>query len=90
MGRTNPRAGRHNLPLFATSFLGREREIAAIRRLLRRARLVTLCGPGGCGKTRLAIEAATRQVGLLPDGTWLVDLAPLSAPDLGRAGDLRG
>ena len=82
MSRTNPSAGRHNLPLFATSFLGREREIAAIRRLLRRARLVTLCGPGGCGKTRLAIEAATRQVGLQPDGTWLVDLAPLSAPDL--------
>ena len=78
----NPSAGRHNLPLFATSFIGRERETAAIRRLLRRSRLVTLCGPGGCGKTRLAIEAATRQVGLLPDGTWLVDLAPLSAPDL--------
>jgi predicted ATPase/DNA-binding CsgD family transcriptional regulator len=81
MGRTNRSAGRHNLPLFATSFLGREREIGAIRRLLRRARLVTLCGPGGCGNTRLAIEAATRQVGLQPDGTWLVDLAPLSAPE---------
>src|SRR5262249_27299694 len=86
MGRTNPRAGRHNLPLFATSFLGREREIAAIRRLLRRTRLVTLCGPGGCGKTRLAIEAATRQVGLQPDGTWLLDLTPLSAPALLPAG----
>ena len=82
LGRTNPSAGRHNLPLFATSFLGREREIAAIRRLLRRVRLVTLCGPGCCGKARLAMEAATRQVGLQPDGTWRVDLAPLSTPDL--------
>lgn len=56
--------------------------MAAIRRLLRRVRLVTLCGPGGCGKTRLAIETAARQVGLQPDGAWLVDLAPLNAPDL--------
>jgi len=78
----NPSAGRHNLPLFATCFIGRERETAAIRRLLRRSRLVTLCGPGGCGKTRLAIEAAIPQVRLQPDGTWLVDLAPLNDPDL--------
>src|SRR5215469_3925856 len=71
-GRTSVTGGRHNLPLFATSFIGREQEIATIRRRLRGTRVLTLCGPGGCGKTRLAIAAAARQVGTQPDGTWLV------------------
>src|SRR5262252_4074436 len=81
-GRTSVTGGRHNLPLFATSFIGREQEIATIRRRLRGTRVLTLCGPGGCGKTRLAIAAAARQVGTQPNGTWLVDLAPLSRPEL--------
>ena len=72
-GRTSVTGGRHNLPLFATSFIGREQEIATIRRRLRGTRVLTLCGPGGCGKTRLAIAAAARQVGTQPDGTWLLE-----------------
>ena len=71
-------AGGGNLPRQLTSFVGRERERADIARLLGRARLVTLTGPGGCGKTRLAIEAAADVRKALPDGAWFVDLAGLS------------
>ena len=69
---------RGNLPRQLTSFVGRERERADIARLVGRARLVTLTGPGGCGKTRLAIEAAVDARAQLPDGAWFVDLASLS------------
>jgi predicted ATPase/DNA-binding CsgD family transcriptional regulator len=65
----------HNLPLQFTSFIGRVREIAQIRRELARSRLVTLTGPGGIGKTRLALRAAEEEVGAFPDGIWFVDLA---------------
>ena len=75
-------AGGGNLPRQLTSFVGRERERADIARLLRRARLVTLTGPGGCGKTRLALEAAADALAGLPDGAWFVDLASLSDPAL--------
>ncbi len=75
-------AGGGNLPRQLTSFVGRERERADIARLLRRARLVTLTGPGGCGKTRLALEAAADALADLPDGAWFVDLASLSDPAL--------
>ncbi len=74
-----------NLPLALTSFVGRERELAAIWRLLGETRLLTLTGAGGCGKTRLALEAArelTRQPNpgsTYADGIWLVELAPLSS-----------
>jgi predicted ATPase/DNA-binding SARP family transcriptional activator len=67
----------HNLPLQLTSFVGRERELAEVWRLLDRSRLVTVTGPGGCGKTRLATEAAAGRLRGFPDGVWLVDLAPL-------------
>jgi predicted ATPase len=67
----------NNLPLRLTSFIGRERELAEVQRLLRRGRLVTLTGPGGCGKTRLSIEAAAAELRSYPDGVWLVELAPL-------------
>jgi predicted ATPase/DNA-binding SARP family transcriptional activator len=67
----------HNLPLRLTSFVGRERELTEVWRLLDRGRLVTLTGPGGCGKTRLAIEAAGQRLRSFPDGVWLVELAPL-------------
>lgn len=73
---------RHNLPAHLTSFVGREREIANVRQVLTRARLCTLTGAGGCGKTRLALEVATSLVGEYSDGAWLVDLAPLADPAL--------
>jgi predicted ATPase/DNA-binding SARP family transcriptional activator/tetratricopeptide (TPR) repeat protein len=71
-----------NLPRQLTSFVGRERERADIARLLVRARLVTLTGPGGCGKTRLALEVAADALAHVPDGAWFVDLASLSDPAL--------
>jgi predicted ATPase/DNA-binding SARP family transcriptional activator len=71
-------AGGGNLPRQLTSFVGRERERADIAGLLGRARLVTLTGPGGCGKTRLALEAAADALAQVPDGAWFVDLASLS------------
>jgi predicted ATPase/DNA-binding SARP family transcriptional activator len=69
---------RHNIPGRMNSFVGREREIAEVRRLLRRTRLLTLTGPGGAGKTRLAQETARGEVAALPAGAWLVDLAPIA------------
>ena len=75
-------AGGGNLPRQLTSFVGRERERAEIARLLERARLVTLTGPGGCGKTRLALEVAADATPQLRDGAWFVDLASLSNPAL--------
>jgi predicted ATPase/class 3 adenylate cyclase len=72
----------HNLPIQLTSFVGRERELAEIVTLLAAHRLVTLTGAGGCGKTRLALQAAADAQETFPDGVWLVELAPLSDPDL--------
>ena len=66
-----------NLPQPLTSFVGRERERAEIVRLLARVRLLTLIGPGGCGKTRLAIETLAR-IEPVPDGIWFVELAGLA------------
>ncbi|GIF75277.1 BTAD domain-containing putative transcriptional regulator [Asanoa siamensis] len=61
-----------------TSFVGREADVAAVRGLVAGHRLTTLIGPGGSGKTRLATETARTLVGDLPDGAWLVELAPVS------------
>ncbi|WP_207955939.1 ATP-binding protein [Rubrobacter marinus] len=72
----------HNLPLELSGFVGREKELAEVGRLLEEARLLTLTGPGGCGKTRLALEAARGLVEGFEDGVWLVELAPLSDPSL--------
>jgi non-specific serine/threonine protein kinase len=72
----------HNLPAPLSSFIGRERELARIKERLAAYRLVTLTGSGGVGKTRLAMQTAWE---LLPDythGIWLVELAPLTDPDL--------
>jgi predicted ATPase/DNA-binding CsgD family transcriptional regulator len=71
-----------NLPAEATSFIGRRRELAEIRTRLGNARLVTLVGPGGVGKTRLAIRAATEVGRRFPGGTWLVELAEVRDPAL--------
>ena len=87
---------KHNLPSQLTSFIGREKEIAEIRRLLSplsraeeageglgvRARLLTLTGAGGSGKTRLALQAAAQLLDAFPDGVWFIELAPLSDPAL--------
>ena len=73
----------NNLPLQLTSFIGREREIADLRKFLTtEARLVTLSGSGGSGKTRLALAVASEMVEGLEDGVWWVELASLSDPDL--------
>ncbi|WP_327314615.1 AfsR/SARP family transcriptional regulator [Streptomyces sp. NBC_01235] len=70
-----------NLRARLTSFVGREDDIAAIRRDLANARLVTLLGPGGAGKTRLSQEAAEAVRDAAGDGVWLAELAPVADPD---------
>jgi non-specific serine/threonine protein kinase len=69
-----------NLPAELTSFVGRRRELAELKRLLSTTRLLTLTGAGGAGKTRLALRAATELARSLPDGAWLVSLAPIDDP----------
>ena len=73
---------RGNLPRQLTSFVGREAELAAVVSLLAEHRLLTLTGPGGTGKTRLAIEAGHAARDRHADGAWFVDLAPIRAPGL--------
>ncbi|MEU4260938.1 BTAD domain-containing putative transcriptional regulator [Streptomyces argenteolus] len=69
-----------NLRARLTSFVGRETDIAALRAELPRARLITLLGPGGAGKTRLSQEAAETVASSWPDGVWFVELAPVEDP----------
>lgn len=73
---------RSNLPAQLTSFVGRERQIEQVTGLMAEHRLVTLTGAGGTGKTRLALQIAAGLADSYPDGTWLVDLAPVADPDL--------
>ena len=82
----------HNVPMPLTSLIGRSRELDGVSETLRRTRLVTLTGPGGVGKTRLAIEVARRQIGRRPDGVWLVDLTagPEPAAEVARTLDVGG
>jgi predicted ATPase/class 3 adenylate cyclase len=72
----------NNLPLQLNSFIGRERELAATRRLVEKNRLVTLTGPGGSGKTRLALQTAASFIDGRGDGVWFVGLAAVADPDL--------
>jgi len=72
----------NNLPSELSSFVGREKELAEVERLLENTRLLTLTGPGGCGKTRLALAAAGELLEGFGDGVWLVELASLADPSL--------
>ncbi|KUL29282.1 AfsR/SARP family transcriptional regulator [Actinoplanes awajinensis] len=74
------RPGASNLPEPLTSFIGREADLARIDDLLVAGRLITVLGPGGAGKTRLATQAARRRRGDYRDGVWLIDLASVTAP----------
>ena len=68
---------KHSLPSYLTPILGRQREADELDRALRDGAVVTLVGSGGVGKTRLAVEVATRWIDRCPDGVWFADLAPL-------------
>ncbi|HKC28126.1 MAG TPA: LuxR C-terminal-related transcriptional regulator, partial [Jatrophihabitans sp.] len=67
------------LPVRLTSFIGRDAELAAVDQLLADSPILTLTGPAGSGKTRLAVEAAARALGRHPDGAWFVDLASVTS-----------
>jgi predicted ATPase/serine/threonine protein kinase len=67
-----------NLPEQLTSFVGRERDAEEVKRLLGEERLVTVAGPGGIGKTRLALQTAREALDRFPDGVWFVDFAPIA------------
>ena len=73
LAETNLRAG-------VTSFVGRDDDVVRVRKLIDEFRLTTLTGPGGSGKTRLAVESARCLLDQHPDGVWLVELAPLAHP----------
>lgn len=73
---------KNNLPVFLTTFIGRERAQTEIIELLGKHRLVTLIGSGGVGKTRLAVRVGEQLSGAFADGVWLVELASLSDPAL--------
>ena len=80
-GRERRESGGHDLPGSLTSFVGRERERGEVERLLGTTRLLTLTGPGGCGKTRLARKVARDLTDSYPDGVRLAELAPLTDPE---------
>jgi non-specific serine/threonine protein kinase len=71
-----------NIPIPLTSFVGREEEIKETKLLISEARLLTMTGPGGSGKTRLAIEVANELGGMFSNGVWWIDLAALTDPNL--------
>src|SRR3954470_24733554 len=73
-------AGVHNLPLAVTRMIGRDEAVAALVSRLSRQRLLTIVGPGGVGKTTVALAVAERMIASCEHGVWLVDLAPLGDP----------
>src|SRR6266566_7417916 len=75
-------ASNHNLPRQLTNFVGRSEDVATLKRTLKTARLLTLTGMGGCGKTRLALQAASEVVGEYPGGVRLIEFAALADPEL--------
>ena len=78
----SPAIAKHNLTAQLTSFVGRESELADVTHQLEQGRLLTLLGPGGTGKTRLMLQVAEELIDKYPDGVWMVELAPLTDPDL--------
>src|SRR5689334_1421107 len=78
--RRQPRSG--NLPVELSSFVGRGRELSEIKKLLPDSHAVTLTGPGGIGKTRLALRAGHAFGRYYPDGVWMVELGELDSADL--------
>ena len=72
----------HNLPIQLTSFIGREQDIAEVKRLMASTRLLTLTGTGGTGKTRLAVQVAAEELEEFADGVWSIELAPITDPAL--------
>jgi predicted ATPase/class 3 adenylate cyclase len=78
----------NNLPTQLTSFIGREKEVADVKRLLANTHLLTLIGPGGTGKTRLSLQVASEVLHAYPHGVWLIELAPISDPSLVSAATL--
>ena len=81
VGRTAAE-GLHGFPAALTSFVGRATAVSAVAGLLDDYRLVTVIGPGGSGKTRLAGEVAEQAAGRFADGVWLAQLAPVADPAL--------
>ncbi len=77
------------LPAPLTSFIGRARERAELGELVKTHRQVTAVGPGGVGKTRLALAVAAEAAGEFTDGVWFVDLVPITDPGRGRGGGRR-
>ena len=77
-----PASHPNNLPLALSSFIGRGRELVEVKRLFATTRLLTLTGPGGCGKTRFALQLVHELRQTVQHGVWLVELAPLSNPEL--------
>src|SRR5262249_62324638 len=69
-----------NLRAALTSFVGRDEDLTRVVKQLAESRLVTVLGPGGAGKTRLAAEVGGRLAEAMPDGRWLVELAPVTDP----------
>src|SRR5713101_7526525 len=76
------KAGNHNLPVAVTRMIGREETVASLISRLARERLVTIVGPGGIGKTTLALAAAEAMLSAYENGIWFIDLAPLTDPRL--------
>src|SRR5215472_12170053 len=72
--------GVHGFPAELTSFVGRQEQVRGVARLLEQYRLVTVTGPGGAGKTRLAGQVARTVAGRFADGAWLAELAPAGDP----------
>ena len=72
------RGNTNNLPQQVTSFIGRETDLAEVKKLLRQTRLLTLVGVGGLGKTRLSLHVAAEVLEDYPDGVWFIELAALN------------
>src|SRR6202051_2172294 len=76
------KAGNHNLPVAVTRMIGREEAVESLISRLARERLVTIVGPGGIGKTTVALAAAEAMLSAYENGVWFIDLAPLTDPRL--------